>query len=138
MDRLIGKIPMIIRGATQYNDKVEIIFSDLTSFVMRHVQDCCENVQIEEIIGDIKDLIGRPLMIAEEAVSVAGEQDYGSGTATWYKFVTTEGAVTFRWLGESNGYYSERVDLEFYQKFNIDTLTEDERVEWDRVAEIML
>lgn len=31
-----------------------------------HDQDCCEDVSIEEIHGDLKDLIGEPLLIADE------------------------------------------------------------------------
>jgi hypothetical protein len=50
--------------------------------------------------------------MAEETVT-EGEVDgtWDTYTATWYKFATTKGYVTIRWYGESNGYYSERVDF---------------------------
>jgi len=58
-------------------------------------------------------LVGEPLLIAEQ-VSGAAEPDvehYESYTYTFYKFATRKGYVDVRWLGESNGYYSEGVSL---------------------------
>lgn len=37
--------------------------------------------------------------------------EWDSHTWTFYRFVTMLGTVTVRWLGESNGYYSESVDF---------------------------
>ena len=82
-------------------------------FMFAHQQDCCESVDINDIVGDLQDLVGTPLLVAEE-VSGATEPDeehYESYTYTFYKFATRKGYVDVRWLGESNGYYSERVDL---------------------------
>ena len=92
----------------------EMVFeNDTERYVFTHDQDCCECVDINDVVGDIQDLVGEPLLLAEE-VSGATEPDVEhseSYTYTFYKFATRRGYVDVRWLGESNGYYSESVDL---------------------------
>lgn len=139
LEVLKGKIPVIIRGMTVGSEMVEIFFSDLTRLVLVHHQDCCESVDLVDVAGDPKDLIGRPLAISEEVGAPAEGEVYESGTVTWYKFVTMEGPVTLRWLGQSNGYYSESVNVEIYPEDPqlLSKLTDDEKVEWDRVMETL-
>ena len=96
----------------------ELVFeNDQERFVFFHSQDCCEHVRIEDIVGDLSDLEGVELLRAEETSNIfdvlnTSEQEFSeSGTWTFYKFATRKGYVDVRWLGESNGYYSESVDL---------------------------
>jgi len=94
----------------------EIFFktSDGKTFKMYHKQDCCENVHVEDIVGDVKDLVGSPIVEASEECSSGPDGEYGdSSTWTFYKFGTQKGSVTIRWFGSSNGHYSESVD--FYE-----------------------
>ena len=89
-------------------------------YEMYHSQDCCETVYLENIDGDLKDLIGKPIRMAEEITNENDtkrlrntplEEHAESFTWTFYKFATINGYVTLRWFGESNGYYSEKVDF---------------------------
>jgi hypothetical protein len=97
------------------NDGERIIFhcSDGVTYNMFHVQDCCESVRVEEIIGDLEDVTGVEILLAEEVREADGpEPEYADHyTWTFYKLASLKGYATIRWLGESNGYYSESVDF---------------------------
>lgn len=108
---------LVFTEVTQADDELRFKCSEGT-FIFFHDQDCCESVRIESVVGDLQDLIGEPLLLAEEAngETPAGytfEYEPESYTWTFYKFATRKGYVDVRWLGESNGYYGERVDLGF-------------------------
>lgn len=98
-----------------FEDGERLVFeNDTERYIFYHSQDCCESVYIESISGDLNDLIGVPLLLAEEVSS----DDEGplneyedSYTWTFYKFATIKGYVDVRWYGSSNGYYSESVSL---------------------------
>lgn len=99
-----------------YDDKTEmnLINEKDETFRMFHVQDCCETVSIDDINGDLNDLIGSPILLAEEVVN-EGENESGTETWTFYKLSTIKGTVVIKWYGESNGYYSESVYYEWME-----------------------
>lgn len=108
----------------------ELIFSNNDGcFVFHHCQDCCESVEIDDICGELDDLVGSPIIIAEERTYEGTEGDLENWpegvdvpnyvecyTWTFYEFATAKGSVTVKWYGTSNGYYSESVDLVFIPK----------------------
>lgn len=98
--------------ASRWHGEDEVRFESTCGRVFRlyHSHDCCETVEIEDVCGDIEDLIGSPILMAEEATSP--DEDSESGKWTFYKLATVKGYVTIRWLGRSNGYYSESVYFE--------------------------
>jgi hypothetical protein len=97
---------------TSTDDTLLFVATNGAKFLFYHEQDCCESVYIEDIIGDLTDLIGEPILEAEEVSSYCEQRDDNDGSCTWtfYKFATIRGAVTVRWFGSSNGYYSESVN----------------------------
>lgn len=100
------------------DDVVRFTSCDDRIFELFHAQDCCEIVEIESIVGDLSDLAGVPILLAEEMSSEETPSDYvheyepESQTWTFYKLRTIKGSVDIRWFGSSNGYYSESVDFE--------------------------
>jgi len=117
---LQGKVlSNIERKTSDYEDELIFTLDTGEKYKLYHEQDCCESVIIEEIIGDLQDLIGNHILLAEEVihydenpedVEVSEYQD-DSFTWTFYKLGTIKGSVTIRWYGQSNGYYSEHVDF---------------------------
>ena len=114
MAQMLGKTFVQVSGAV---GNFDLLFETANGerFMFSHQQDCCERVDINDIVGDLEDLVGEPLLVAEEVEGETpvdfNERDHESVTWTFYKFATRKGYVDVRWLGESNGYYSEGVDL---------------------------
>ena len=99
-------------------DKLVFITKDGEKYVQYHSQECCEIVRLEDICGDLNDLLGSPLLMAEEVSNqewidhtCIDGYDYQSETWTFYKLATIKGYVTIRWYGMSNGCYSEKAKL---------------------------
>lgn len=112
-------VGMTMASVEQQGDaQIKFTSNDGRVFVMYHSQDCCESVAIESIVGDLQDLVGEPILRAEEVTHVNANPEgieapeyQDSFTWTFYKFATRKGYVDIRWYGESNGYYSESVDF---------------------------
>lgn len=109
---LIGKTIIRINGADRNSDQITFYTNDGYKYKMYHCQDCCESVYVEDISGDVQDLIGFEIVEASE-VSQDNPHASESGTWTFYKLNTNNwlGGVCIRWNGESNGYYSESVEI---------------------------
>lgn len=115
---LTGKTLISIAGATVGSESIVFTTSDGEKFEMYHSNDCCESVEVEDIDGDIADLIGSPIVIADDAesdsnITPPGCPELGDESWTWtfYRMATIKGWVVIRWYGSSNGYYSESVSF---------------------------
>ena len=75
-----------------------------------HDQDCCESVEIAGCDGAFATLIGRKIIDVTHDEDSRNTED-GSQTKTAITFRTSKSIVISRWIGYSNGYYSESVDI---------------------------
>ncbi len=113
IQELIGKI---ISEITDNGDELIFTLTNGEIYRMHHDQNCCESVSIEDIDGDLCDLIGSPILVAEERTDSDNpkEDEYIPDSFTWtfYTIRNINASVTIRWYGTSNGYYSESVNFE--------------------------
>lgn len=114
---LLGKTLNSVTGKAGDDEMVFTAESGET-YRLHHEQDCCESVSIQDICGELKDLVGSPIIQAEENNSTDDPEgfkhEYAPDSCTWtfYRIATAKGQVVIRWKGESNGYYSESVSFE--------------------------
>ncbi len=116
---LKGKLIVSITGKPG-DDEVILECLDGSQYRMFHDQDCCESVSLFSITGDCT---GFPLTTARERVSKDPPSDLSkediialvlneSYTWTTYTLGHKRGTCVIRWLGTSNGYYSEHVQID--------------------------
>ena len=93
-----------------YDEDYFQIRTDDCVYAFYHEYDCCESVYLTQVDGISDKIIGSRIVIAEV---VTDQKSVAGGSVTWsfYKIGTNKGMIDFRWQGESNGYYSETVDL---------------------------
>lgn len=146
--QLVGKTLTSIEGGVG-NEQMTFITNTGERYALTYYQDYCASCSVEDICGDLNDIIGSPIFMAEEVSNKSPEDhllekrqlyyykakaehdpkdgefywsryepgpdnEWRSESETWtfYKIVTFKGAVTIRWYGSSNGYYSETATFE--------------------------
>lgn len=105
-----------------YIFEVILYFRSGKKLRLYHDQDCCERVALIDIVGgSLDDLVGQEIKSFKSVSSkemgegCRGEYDY-SNTWTFITISTFKDDITLRWHGGSNGFYSERVDFDFYDE----------------------
>lgn len=116
ISELIGKVVIDVK----YNsESLTLVCSDKDHseiyYTFYHEQDCSESVWLEDIVGDLSDLIPNTILKAEVKENVDfklpdGEHDIDTKW-TFYTIATFYGYVDLRFFGESNGYYSTAVSI---------------------------
>ncbi len=113
-DDLLGRV--LTRVEQLGNDELRFYLTEDHYVRLYHSQDCCESVTIDDINGDLDDLVGTPLLVVDQRSNRGEDEDgYSSCTWTFYTFRTIKGSVDVKWYGTSNGYYSEAVHVDIVQ-----------------------
>lgn len=96
----------------QVNSESVTVWTDKGVLSMKHYQDCCESVLVEDVIGDPNDLVGAQILEVRESTK---HEDDGVWSTTWtfYHIITDKADIAIRWIGTSNGFYSESVSCEW-------------------------
>ena len=103
--------------ADESGDTIRMETASGKVITLYHFQDCCESVRIEDTQGNWHDLIGKVIVGAEKRDGQFGEPyEADSWTRTEFTFKVDDATVISRWIGESNGYYSESVDIKVATK----------------------
>ena len=71
-------------------------------YLLHHFPDGPADVRISYIVGDLMNLVGSPILLAEES---SEDKD------TFYTLATSKGCVGIQWCGRSNGPYSTAVSF---------------------------
>lgn len=111
---IVGKKIIMAFHSVLINSGSVVFVTDDGIYVMTHDQECCETVRLVPECGgfDLSDLNGGTVLSAAERTSSEEPTPHSeSHTWTFYTISTIDADVSLRWLGESNGYYSERVDI---------------------------
>lgn len=97
-----------VEGLRRGSDAVIFHFDDGSTISLHHVQDCCEHVRVEDF--ELQGKLKGPLLGFEETIKTTRSDD-GTGTWTFYNIRVGTGCLNLRWIGESNGYYSESITV---------------------------
>lgn len=114
---LLGKtMTAVDRISSDLGDVIMFTGDTGEQWKMHHLRGGYATVYLDDIAGDLNDLVGTPITMAELVTNRGNPKDpewHDSSTWTFYKLATVKGYVTIRWYGTSNGWYSE--DVSFHQ-----------------------
>ena len=101
------------------NNEILLTTKSDKKIIIKHDQNCCESVKLVYYSPNWKKLIGKVIVDTSEN-AVSSMNGYDSRTDTDLTFSVDDATVITKWVGESNGYYSETVDIhditEYFQK----------------------
>ena len=138
LEKIIGATILEVTGCERESECVTFV-TDRGTLRLLHRQNCCESVRLEDANGDIADLIGGVVSVAEERSNQEGERGEYRTKYTFYTIRTTKGDLDLRWIGRDNGYYGVSVDAEWEEptvseEINLDEMEWEDMVRWARTV----
>ena len=109
--KIIKKIEKVENG--DGGDAIKFTTDLHDIYLLTHLQDCCEDVYLESITGDINNVLNNPIISADVIEGECKWDDKGDihSTFVFYEIKTVKGLITIRFNGSSNGNYSEKAEL---------------------------
>jgi hypothetical protein len=96
----------------EYNSSCVYFNTEKYIFTMFHEPQCCESIYIDDICGDISDILNTPIIAAYESFK---EKNFFSSKIgelsphdnwTFYNIATVKGDLSIIWRGEQSNYSS--------------------------------
>lgn len=106
---LVGEVLTYI-DIDEKENQIKLTTASGREVMIYHEQNCCESVCIESTEGDWLSLVGK-VIVGVSHDEYERDNEWGHETRTELKFIVDGSTVISRWIGESNGYYSEIVDF---------------------------
>ncbi len=110
--RMAGAVIAEVKGMIEGSEYIEIL-TDKGTLALKHHQDCCESVSVEDVVGDPSSLVGARILEFREDTKADDGVGYGDAMWTFYNLITDKEDINIRWYGHSNGYYGIGVSVAF-------------------------
>lgn len=113
------------------NDWVEIVF--------KPEEEYSSDINLEDVVGDLNDLLDTPILIAESSEVdkfETGDEYSDHSTATFYKLATKKGYVDMRFYGTGGAMYSTSVLVDFNLKHYNATLLDQYLCDFSNIKDI--
>ncbi len=129
---LVGKKITKVEGLEEGSEMV-IIYTDCDhTYMFNHEQICCEDVELNDFECDVEMIVGAKIISADVAKNKnhfseskdSPNEEFATWTWSFYKIETDKGEIWMRWIGGSNGAYSEEVSIFRVKKEEIQTKPE--------------